>query len=982
MASNARPWSPSRLAGAALALTAALSAPAMAQNDKPEAGDETSLVVPSMPAPKTVSSGKKSSRPEYPKFSSVMDGFTAYPGFMTVYKKGKDKLYAVVKSSQLNRDFMLGTSFSAGSTFAGWQWNDYLLYWKKMGKRLVLMQRNVFFTGGKGEVAGQVKRTYTDRVMTTVPIMTQGGGGYVINLGSLLTGRASLFFGSLGSGNSSLAEFGSKEFKYNNEITVTMPSRRGNFFSIHYSFADYRQLSSKGYKPRIADDRVGYFLTAKKDFGKTKEPTNFVRYINRWNLQKRDASLDLSPPKEPIVFYIEQNVPVKYRRYVREGIEMWNKAFEKIGFVNAIEVRQQDKGNEFSNIDPEDMRYNFFRWITSERAFAMGPSRANPKTGEIYDADIIMDDSMVHAYLRQYENILRDFNEARLTPRHRAYLQAHPRRHPDRTMARVSATSIDHTGTMTHDGCAACKAREAAAKSNNPNVARSAVEDVELPHKYRHCSIGVGKTRELAMASLWFMANMDEDKEDKDKKKKAAEQAKAAAAQAKASAEKAKAAAEQAKAAAEKAKKTKKKKSSDFPEEFIGQVIREIVCHEVGHTLGLRHNFKASTYRTLAEINGEKKPGDISGSVMDYNPINLAVTGEQGVWAPTELGPYDFWAIEYGYKKASDKDLAKIAARGAEKGLHYGTDEDVRMGDPTINRWDSGTDPIAYATERVKFVEKMRKKIEEKAVKDGEGYQKLRMAFGMLLGELRNSGDFAVQYVGGHYANRDHKGDPNGRDPVVPVEAAKQREGLKWVCDHIFSDRHFDIDPQLLRRMAASRWMHQGAYPAGDLSIPYHEIVLNVQSWVMFDLFWPDTLRRILDAEKMVDKGEDAFTVAELFDTLEASVWKELAATPSDASARKPAISSTRRNLQRYYVEQMIDLALTESSWMPKTVNMLARHHLKRQLATIGGYLETHGANLDAYTAAHLEEAKALIDKALKAAYEMGGNKGGGFFFF
>ena len=95
------------------------------------------------------------------------------------------------------------------------------------------------------------------------------------------------------------------------------------------------------YRPRAADDRIGYFLTVLKDFSDKKDDEHFVRYINRWNLQKADPSAKLSPPKEPIKFYMEKTVPINLRPYVRAGIEEWNKAFEKLGYDNAIEVQQQ-----------------------------------------------------------------------------------------------------------------------------------------------------------------------------------------------------------------------------------------------------------------------------------------------------------------------------------------------------------------------------------------------------------------------------------------------------------------------------------------------------------------------------------------------------------------------------------------------------------------------------------------------------------------
>ena len=86
-----------------------------------------------------------------------------------------------------------------------------------------------------------------------------------------------------------------------------------------------------------------------------------------------------------------------------EGIAEWNKAYEKLGIVGAIVVQQQTDDNEFANVDPEDARYNFIRWIVTGRGFAMGPSRADPRTGQILDADIIFDDSMLRFYFREFE---------------------------------------------------------------------------------------------------------------------------------------------------------------------------------------------------------------------------------------------------------------------------------------------------------------------------------------------------------------------------------------------------------------------------------------------------------------------------------------------------------------------------------------------------------------------------------------------------
>src|SRR5690606_22353939 len=122
-----------------------------------------------------------------------------------------------------------------------------------------------------------------------------------------------------------------------------------------------------------------------------------------------DPNLELSPPEKPITFIIEKNVPLQWRRFVAEGILDWNKAYEKVGIVGAIVVQQQTDDNEFANVDPEDARYNFIRWIVTGSGFAMGPHRSDPRTGEILDADIIFDDSMVRYY---HEDLLNQLGPA------------------------------------------------------------------------------------------------------------------------------------------------------------------------------------------------------------------------------------------------------------------------------------------------------------------------------------------------------------------------------------------------------------------------------------------------------------------------------------------------------------------------------------------------------------------------------------------
>src|SRR5207302_9717096 len=125
-------------------------------------------------------------------------------------------------------------------------------------------------------------------------------------------------------------------------------------------------------------------------------------------------------------------------------------------------------------------------------------------------------------------------------------------------------------------------------------------------------------------------------------------------------------------------------------------------------------------------------------------------------------------------------ELKKIAARGAEQALAYATDEDTRGidPDPLANRFDLGKDPVAYAKMRAQLISELWPKLVEETTKDGDGYQRARRAFGILLGNHGTAMYFASRYVGGIYLNRSHKGDANGQPPFVVVDANKQREAL------------------------------------------------------------------------------------------------------------------------------------------------------------------------------------------------------------
>ena len=323
--------------------------------------------------------------------------------------------------------------------------------------------------------------------------------------------------------------------------------------------------------------------------------------------------------------------------------------------------------------------------------------------------------------------------------------------------------------------------------------------------------------------------------------------------------------------------------------------------------------------------------------------------------------------------------------------MAYGTDEDLWSSDPYVNRFDMGDDPLQYAQNRLKLVERMLSGVVERVVKTGESYQGrqvARRAFEMLLFDYARTTWYASRFVGGHHVRRDHKGDPGERQPIEPVAAHKQREALRFVSDRIFSKEAFQFAPEVLNFLAVGRWNHWGSRDAfRAVEYPIHDRVLMLQLWTLFDFLNPFALGLIYDAETRISPDEDALTIPELLQELTKSIYGEVAETLSGTfTNRKPFINSIRRNLQHEFVEQLIEIALEDKfGRSPQAARTQAWYRLRRLKGQIEEALKAQGGagfKLDDYSRAHLEEAAQRIAKALDASYSRSGSPfgGGGFF--
>ena len=828
---------------------------------------------------------------EFEDFSKVTEDSKSYEGFFKLYEK-KENLYCEIQPSQLDKPFLcmisVARGLGQGFLLSGMTLEEWMLVWRRVGDKVHLVRKNVRFRAEKGTpIAEAVDLGHNDSVLFSLKIESihPQRKSVLVNISPVFISDLPPLARRIASDarfDKTRSTWGAvKAFPKNVELKVnavyssqtnmsTITDSRGIQLTLHYSLAG---LPENNYRPRLADDRLGHFMTAVKDYSSKTSDAPFIRYVNRWHLEKADKEAKLSPPKEPIIFYIEKTVPHRYRPYVRQGILEWNKAFEKIGFADAIEARIQQNHEDW---DPEDARYNTIRWMVGA-GFAIGPSRVNPLTGQILDADILIGESWIRYWQREYMTF---FDEV-----------AHERDHP-----------MDHSSHF-------------------------------------QCQIASGLARQMGfMASVLQARGLaDED--------------------------------------------------GELPEEFIGEALKTLTMHEVGHTLGFRHNFKASTIFSLDDLN-KKKGEALIGSVMEYDAVNIAPEGqEQGDYYTKTIGPWDYWVVEYAYKpidaskpESELKALGEIASRVASSELTYGTDEDAygyrfRDLDPLVNRWDLGDDPLAFAKQRREIVVGLWDKIADKVTKEGMGYQRVRRAFGSLLYEHGFTMYLASRYIGGQYHHRDHRGDENGRLPFVPVPAVKQREALQFIKEYALSDKAFSFSPELLNSLAITRWSDWGgdSWNSTRFDYPVHDVILRNQTLILERMLYPSVLSRVQDAELKFPKGEDAFTLPELFSGITDAVWMELG---RDAGAKQWSnsdafISSFRRGLQREHLKQLIKLVLEADSGTPEDARSLARLHLGQIRSKIQRVLQNARDTLDDYSFAHLEESQVRVEKALDASFRV-----------
>jgi hypothetical protein len=866
----------------------AFAVPAFAQVAEPANGAAATPAVPAAGA-----AAPLRLRP----YRDVLKDAKTIPGYFTLHQR-EEKVWLEIRPEQFEQPFFFAfnipRSVGERGLYGGQMGRSHIAFFRRIGERVQLIARNEAYFAAQGSPqANFVAEAFSDSLIASAPFDAQpnpANKAIIVDAGALLFGdipgyltrleNAFRLSYQLDARNSAFAQINNTErltgLQVRSHFAVarlpaaplnspaapqtppprTLPDPRSLFVGFYYSFTP---LPDTPLAPRLADQRIGHFTTTRIDFSDDTAIKPRLRYVHRWRLEKEDPAAEHSAPKQPIVFWLDKNIPLKYRDAVSAGVLEWNKAFERIGFHDALAVKQQGPQDDFETMDA---RHASIRWFTGiDVGFAIGPSQVDPRSGEILDADIGMSDVFARNARRL---VVEDIG---------------------RSVAPVAAG-----GPPALSG-----------EAPYCNYAAEAASE-------QHFAMDLLEARGLLM---------------------------------------------------------------DGPEaDALAQAyIKAVIMHEVGHALGLRHNFRASTAFSLNRLSDPAftRERGIAASVMDYTPFNLAAEGEpQADYVQPTIGVYDYWAIEYAYAMlepgAEAAALATIAARSTEPGLAYGSDEDAGAGrafiavDPEVNRFDLGPDPLAYYQRRMRLARELWRRVESLRLAPGENYERLTRSLVSGFNAIGQVAPLAAKYVGGIMLRRDLAG--TGRPLYEPVSAERQRVALNLITQDFFNADSFRFKPEFLARIGIDYFERP---PNPVISIA--DAVMNVQKSILDHLMSDDVAARLIDSRDKVADGGRVLRLSELQETLQSAIWSEARAGTETAALR--------RNLQREHLRRMIGALLRPAAATPADAVSLLRENA-RQLVTV---LRTAQAKpgLSRETRAHYAQSRDALEEALRATLQRGG---------
>lgn len=596
------------------------------------------------------------------------------------------------------------------------------------------------------------------------------------------------------------------------------------------------------YQPRFDDARIGFFGQEVTDLTST-EAAPYRDMINRWHLVKKDPDAALSEPVEPITWWIENTTPVEWRELIRSAALEWNSAFEKAGFKNALVVNIQPDDADW---DAGDIRYNVLRWTSSPNPpfGGYGPSFADPRTGQLIGADVMLEYSFMNRVIRARE-----------------WMQDDP--------------SI-----------------KIWSENNN---------------KGSYCTLGQGLQMNTAFARVAAdSAGYGDDDE--------------------------------------------------LNTRLTHDTMHYLILHELGHTLGMNHNMKATNLLSPEQVFDAEAVEELglAGSVMDYPAINFAPTREQQTqFYATRPGPYDDWLIEWGYSPAlADEEaeaarLDAILARSTEPSLAFGNDaDDMRAPgkaiDPRVNIYDMSSDPITYASNSMTLMKSTLDSMATRRPDEGKSYEEIFEGTGVMLAFWGRSAAVISRYIGGVYVDRAVVGQEGATVPFRPVEATRQKQAMDVLARQVFAPDAFAPPAELLSISARQRRGFNHYEETEDPKV--HDAVLAIQSGVLDHLMHPVVMKRITDSS-LYGNG---YSLASMVTDLTAAIF--------DADARGN-VNSMRQNLQMSYVQRLAKIAKEGYDTPSQSMAVYSLNEIDDML--------DRRKRADIATQAHTQNLQLAIDRAL-----------------
>jgi hypothetical protein len=425
----------------------------------------------------------------------------------------------------------------------------------------------------------------------------------------------------------------------------------------------------------------------------------------------------------------------------------------------------------------------------------------------------------------------------------------------------------------------------------------------------------------------------------------------------------------------------------DAERKFTDDFIYYIVLHESGHDMGLQHNFIGSmayTAKNLQDKSFTAKYG-IGSSVMEYDPFNIWPKGTpQGDYDQLVLGPYDLYAIKYGYgyvpgtPQQQLPTLRRWASKWADPYYRFASDEDAdsfSVGhsiDPRVEMWDLTNDPLQWCATQELLMHQLMNAVDQRFPQSGMPYDQARAAFLQPLQLDLRCAAMAANIIGGEYISRSLKGDPDAIAPLTAVPLARERAAWNALRDGLFSDAAWKFNPSVLGTLTYSEdssvagQMHWDYDPPPRHDVPVVTIVGNAQLAALHALFAPLTLQRLDDMSTKYAQGQ-TMDLANLFDWAQAGIFDGLAAGGANDGL-------IRRNLQTSYARLLSQMLLAPDSHTPSDARALARLELQN-LAHDAASGESHAST--EVERAHLTELAAFAQQTLHAQTTVGAPMGG-----